>query len=35
VARRGDALDRERAVFAEMWGGDAHLAAISAFLNRK
>jgi enoyl-CoA hydratase len=28
---RGDAIDRERAVFAEMWGGPAHQAALEAF----
>ena len=30
-ALRGDAIERERAVFAEMWGGPAHQAALEAF----
>jgi enoyl-CoA hydratase len=34
-ARRGDAHEREAEVFASLWGGAAHLAAMSAFFGRK
>jgi enoyl-CoA hydratase/carnithine racemase len=34
-ARRGAALERERAVFTERWGGPDHRAAMSAFLAKK
>jgi enoyl-CoA hydratase/carnithine racemase len=34
-ARRGAALDRERAVFVERWGAPDHLAAMKAFLAKK
>lgn len=34
-ARRGDAIARERAVFAEMWAGPAHQAALEAFFDAK
>ncbi len=33
-ARRGEALERERDIFAELWGGDAHEAALSAYRAR-
>ena len=32
---RGAAIERERAVFAEVWGGPAHKAALDAFFNRR
>jgi enoyl-CoA hydratase/carnithine racemase len=35
AARRGDALDRERDVFSERWGGGDHRQAMDAFLGRK
>jgi enoyl-CoA hydratase len=35
AARRGDAIDRERAIFAEVWGNEDHLRAMRAFLDRK
>ncbi len=34
-AMRGDAIERERAIFAEVWGGPAHKAAIDAFFKRR
>jgi enoyl-CoA hydratase/carnithine racemase len=34
-ARRGDALERERAVFTERWGGPDHRAALAKFATRK
>lgn len=35
TARRGDAFERERDVFRQAWGSDAHRSAFDAFLNRK
>jgi enoyl-CoA hydratase/carnithine racemase len=34
-ARRGAAMDRERAVFSSLWGGPGHQQAMSAFLAKK
>ncbi|MDI3282664.1 enoyl-CoA hydratase/isomerase family protein [Polyangium sp. 15x6] len=34
-AMRGDAIERERAIFAEVWGGPAHRAALDAFFKRR
>lgn len=34
-ARRGSAIDLERAVFAELWAGPAHQAAIESFFRRR
>jgi enoyl-CoA hydratase len=34
-AMRGDAFARERAVFAQMWAGPAHQAALEAFFKRR
>jgi enoyl-CoA hydratase/carnithine racemase len=34
-AFRGTSIDLERAVFAELWGGPAHLAAIDGFFRRR
>src|SRR5262249_10534057 len=34
-ARRGDALARERTIFAEMWGAPEHQAALDAFLTKR
>ena len=35
TAMRGDAIERERAIFAEVWGGPAHQAALDAFFKRR
>jgi enoyl-CoA hydratase len=35
TARRGEAFEREREIFREVWGSDAHRAAFSAFLGKK
>ncbi|MDI1477377.1 enoyl-CoA hydratase/isomerase family protein [Polyangium sp. y55x31] len=35
MAMRGDAIERERAIFAEVWGGEAHRAALDAFFKRR
>ena len=35
TSMRGDAIERERAIFAEVWGGPAHQAAIDAFFKRR
>jgi enoyl-CoA hydratase/carnithine racemase len=34
-AQRGNAMERERAIFAEMWAGPAHQAAIDAFFEAR
>jgi enoyl-CoA hydratase len=34
-ARRGDALSRERAIFAQMWGAPDHRAALDAFFQKR
>lgn len=34
-AMRGSAIEQERAVFAEVWGGPAHQAALDAFFRRR
>jgi enoyl-CoA hydratase/carnithine racemase len=34
-ARRGAAMDRERAAFSSLWGGPGHQQAMSAFLAKK